>query len=304
MNKEEIQVNQPVETRPAFLGRLSWGAIFAGLFMTLVTAILLSLLGVGIGAGSIEPLKEQHPLSGLGIKTLVWLAASGIISSFFGAWISGRAAGAQRRGDGLIHGLVTWGVTTICTGLLTTTAIGSLLGGAASLLGNTVSTTVKAGSTAANQSGVNWDNLKQEIQAKLPQAKGTLTPTGQTDGQAEPQQSPKVLEAVTKMFAKGGAAAAPAEREQVINTLMSEQHMSREDATRQVDEWDQKYQQAKAQTEQKVREAGDVAARGVSRAALGTFGLLVLCAFAAMLGGWAGEVSAFRRTRIVVIAGT
>src|SRR6185437_16931187 len=74
MKKEETYVEQPVEARPPILGRLSWGAIFAGVFMTLVTAIMLSLLGIGVGAGSIEPLKEQQPLSGLGIGTLIWLA--------------------------------------------------------------------------------------------------------------------------------------------------------------------------------------------------------------------------------------
>jgi hypothetical protein len=309
MKKEEIYLDQSSEIRPAFLGRLSWGAIFAGVFMTLVAAILLSLLGIGVGAGSIEPLKEQQPLSGLGIGTLIWLALSGIISSFFGAWVAGRSADAQRRGDGFIHGLVTWGVATICMGLLTTTALGALLGGATSLLGKTVSATTKAGSVAANQSGMDWDSLKQEIQSRFPQTKGILTPTGQTNGQVQAngqpgQQTPKVMAALTKMFANGGAKAAPGEREQVINVLVSEQNMSREEAGRLVDEWDQKYQQAKAKTEQNVREAGDVAARGVSRAALGSFALLVLCALAAMLGGRVGETSAFRRRRTIVTAST
>src|SRR6185437_192278 len=234
MKKEEIYVDQPVEARPALIGRLSWGAVFAGVFMTLVTVILLSLLGVGVDASSIEPLKEQQPFSGLGIGALVWLALSGIISTFFGAWIAGRSAGAQRRGDGFIHGLVTWGVTTVCIGMVTTTTVGSLLGGAINLTGKAVSATAKAGSTAANQSGVNWDSLKQEIQEKFPQAKGVLTPTGPTNEQAQSngqpaQQSPKVPAALAKMFANGGAKAAPTEREQVINLLVSEQNMSREE---------------------------------------------------------------------------
>src|SRR5690349_13393060 len=107
MKKEEIYVEQPIEARPAFFGRLSWGAIFAGVFITLVTTLVLSLLGIAIGAGSIDPLKEQQPAKGLGIGTAGWLALTGIISSFFGAWVAGRSAGAQRRGDGFIHGLVT-----------------------------------------------------------------------------------------------------------------------------------------------------------------------------------------------------
>jgi hypothetical protein len=306
MKKEEIYVEQPVEARPAFLGRLSWGAVFAGVLMTFVTALMLSLLGIGVGASSIDPLKGQQPVKGLAIGTLVWLVATALISSLCGAWVAGRSAGALRRGDGAIHGLVTWGVTTICAGLLTTTTLGALLGGVTTLLGKTVSAAAKTGAAAADQSGINWDVIKQDIQEKFPQTKVVLSPTGPTNEQTQTdeqraRQNPKVVIALAKMFAKGGAAKAPDDRAEVVNVLVSEQNMVREDAEHQVDDWDQKFQQTKTETEQKVRKAGDVAARGVSRAALGSFALMVLCALAAMAGGRAGEASAFRRTKTVAV---
>lgn len=303
--KEEVFIESSVpRSEPSFFGRLSWGAILGGVFVTLVIGLALSLLGVGIGAGTIDPLKEQQPLKGMGVGSTFWLLLTGLVSFFFGAWVTGRTSGSQRRADGAIHGLVTWGATTICMGLLVSTAVGTLLGGVTTLFGKTVSATAQAGSAMASQggqTGVNWDNLKQEIQQKFPQAGHVLSPTGRTDGQpgatnssAEPQQSPQALAALTKMFSQGGAAAAPAEREQAINAIASDQKISQQEATKLVDDWDHKYQEAKAQTEQKVREAGDVAARGVSRAAFGSFILLALCGLAAFLGGRVGAFSTLR----------
>ena len=306
MNEKIYTESHPTDTPLAFSGRLCWGAIIGGVFVTLVIGLILTLLGIAIGAGSIEPLRQQQPLKGLGTGGGVWLLATGLVSSFFGAWVAGRASGSPRKADGYLHGLVTWGVSTICMGLLVSTALGSLLGGAASLFGKTVSATAHAGSAAAtqgNQSGVNWDGLKQEIMSASPQG-GALAPTGRTPGQqsvdsnslpAQAQQNPELLAVLTKMFSKGGAAAAPAEREQAINILVA-QGKNREEAGKMVDQWDQKYQEAKAQAEQKAREAGDVAARGVSRAALGSCILLLLCGIAAVFGGRVGEGSGTRFT--------
>jgi hypothetical protein len=304
--KEEVFIESSVPRQsPVFFGRLSWGAILGGVFIALVTALVLSVLGVAIGAGTVDPLKEQHPLKGLGIGTTFWLLVTGLTSSFFGAWVAGRFSGSRSGSDGAIHGLVTWGATTICMGLLVSTAIGNLLTGTANLFGKAVSATGQAGAAVATQgaqAGVNWDSIKQEIQEKFPQAGRALAPTGRTNAQestgtnssTEARQSPQALAVLTKMFSKGGAAAAPAEREQAINIIASEQNVTREEATSMVDDWDRKYQQAKAQTEQKVREAGDATARGVSRGAFGSFVLLILCGIAAFIGGRVGAFSALR----------
>ena len=295
-----------VEPLPAPSGRLCWGAIFAGVFVTLVVGLIMSLLGIAIGAGTIEPLKQQDPLKGLGTGGGLWLLLTCLVSFFVGAWVAGRSSGSQRKADGYLHGLVTWGVATICIGLLASTALGSLLGGVANLFGKTLSATAQAGATVANQggqSGVNWDSIKQEVMSKFPKT-GALAATGQPSGQqsadsnalpAQARQNPELLAVLTKMFSKGGAAAAPAEREQAINMIVA-QGKSRDEAGKMVDQWDQEYQQAKAQTEQKAREAGDAAARGVSRAAWGSCILLLLCGIAAVFGGRVGEGSGARFT--------
>jgi hypothetical protein len=74
--------------------------------------------------------------------------------------------------------------------------------------------------------------------------------------------------------------------------------MDRQQAESTVTQWDQQFQQAKAQTEQKVRETGAVAAKNVSKGALWGFIGLLLGLGVAAWGGWAGTASLPPRVEI------
>jgi hypothetical protein len=51
--------------------RVSWAAIFAGVIFTVVIQLLLTLLGVGIGAATVEPLQQAQPGKGVGIGAAI-----------------------------------------------------------------------------------------------------------------------------------------------------------------------------------------------------------------------------------------
>ncbi|MDP9840093.1 hypothetical protein J2T09_004873 [Neorhizobium huautlense] len=56
----------------AAYNKVSWGAIFAGVAITLTTHILLTLLGVGLGAAVIDPASNDSPAaSTMSITTAV-----------------------------------------------------------------------------------------------------------------------------------------------------------------------------------------------------------------------------------------
>src|SRR4051794_8665209 len=134
--KEAIIYPEGPGTRPAplFLRRVSWGAIFAGLVVALVLQIVLSVLGVAIGASTIDPLREAQPVKGYGTGTAIWLGVSSILSMLAGACVAGRLSGGPRKTDGLLHGVATWATATLLSVLLLTTAVGNILGGTARLL--------------------------------------------------------------------------------------------------------------------------------------------------------------------------
>lgn len=62
----------------AAIKRISWAAIFAGVVIVLVTQLLLSILGLGVGASTINPATEQNPASGLATPAGIWFVVSSL----------------------------------------------------------------------------------------------------------------------------------------------------------------------------------------------------------------------------------
>jgi hypothetical protein len=112
--------------------RLSWGAIFAGLVVAMVTQVVLSVLGLAIGLTIWDP---GDPAAHLGRGAGIWVAVAALISLFTGGVVVGRLAGVLTVGDGALHGGVMWGLSVIVTLWLTVAGAGMLLGGAFQLVG-------------------------------------------------------------------------------------------------------------------------------------------------------------------------
>ena len=111
--------------------RMSWGAIVAGVVVSLIAASILLLLGAGVGAAVWTPVKYQNPLHGFAFSSGVWLTVVMVIATLAGGYLSGRAAPAQ----GWLHGVLSWAVMTLlCMGV----AI-SLAGSFAALTGSATS---------------------------------------------------------------------------------------------------------------------------------------------------------------------
>src|SRR2546428_3611927 len=90
------------------------------------------MLGVAIGAATVNPTQEQQPLEGLGTGAAIWWIVSSLISLFLGGGVACRLGGVPRKGDGALHGIVMWGAATLITFLLVGTAIRGLFGRAIS----------------------------------------------------------------------------------------------------------------------------------------------------------------------------
>src|SRR5260221_6977554 len=109
--------------------RISWGAIIGGTIIALVTQITLSLLGIGIGASTIHVQSGQTG-SGLGSGSAIWLVLAILISLFAGGYVAGRLAGFPAKQEGMLHGLITFGLVTLLSLYFLTTALGAIIGGA------------------------------------------------------------------------------------------------------------------------------------------------------------------------------
>ena len=80
--------------------RISWGGVFAGALLALVTPLGLSLLGAGIGLSTIDSMQEQNPMSGIGTGAVIRYGISTLVALYVGGVVAGRLAGAPRRADG------------------------------------------------------------------------------------------------------------------------------------------------------------------------------------------------------------
>ena len=117
--------------------RISWGAVVAGVVVVLVVQMLLMLLGIAIGAATIDPATADTPRAAtLGTGGAVWWLGSTAIAVFAGAWVAARLAAVPSRLDGGLHGVVTWAAATLIGIYLLSTAIGGLVGGAFGALGS------------------------------------------------------------------------------------------------------------------------------------------------------------------------
>ena len=76
MERETIYPNRPLTGGSDLIKRISWSAVFAGVLVAIVTQMLLTLLGLGIGLGTIDPFRNV-------IQPLGWasVAPSGTLSA-------------------------------------------------------------------------------------------------------------------------------------------------------------------------------------------------------------------------------
>lgn len=176
---------------PGAIRRISWGAVIAGTVIALVVQLMLSLLGIGIGATQVDPggAAGQAVPEGLGIGAAIWWILSVLISLFIGGWVAGYLAGMPERADGLMHGLVTWGLATIVSLWLLTTTVGAVATGAWNVIEGGLSA-MDGQQTAVSQPGAQPGAQQQPgVAEQLQQQAQDVMAEGQQPGQQQGEQT-------------------------------------------------------------------------------------------------------------------
>ena len=262
--------------------RISWGAIFGGVILVVALQLVLSLLGAGIGLDTVNTNAGTTPdASSVGIGAGAWWVVSSIIALAFGGYAAAWLAGIELRWDGMLHGLITWGIATLMTIYLLSSAVGSIIGGGFSAVGSAASATgsgIKdAAQPLAQAAGVSPDMLQQ-------QAQSYLQPANPDPATMSPQDAQKQVVTNLATYAKGGPDA-PAAKEQVINIMAAQQHISHDDAAKRFNDAQAKLQQTRDQAVQTAKNAADASAAAASKTSFAAFGDLLLGAIAAAIGG-------------------
>jgi hypothetical protein len=142
------------------LPRLSWGSIIAGVILSMIIYLVMSVLGAAIGASLVSPLSRPDPLHGFGFGSGVWVIVTTVLAVFVGSYYAGRCAPVL----GWLHGLLSWAVMT----LLVVYGMTSIISGAVSTVGSVAATSAQVGATTANgavAANPLVDTAKQQLQA-------------------------------------------------------------------------------------------------------------------------------------------
>lgn len=267
--------------------RLSWGAVFAGVVIAVAVQLVLGILGAGIGLTMVDPVEGTTPgAAGFGIGAGIYWLVTTVIALGAGGYAAARVAGVQERFDGLVHGLVVWGVTLILTLYLLTSAVGGIIGGAFRTVGavaGTAGATVGAAApAAASVAGVDARDVRSEAAAYLSDAPGD--PARMT-----PEQAQTEIARELPALARGGAEGRQAES-RVVDIVAAQRKIGRLEAQAQVTRAKRRFVETKNETIATAKSATDKAAG----AAAGTSFMLVL---ALLIGAGAAGFGATAATR-------
>jgi hypothetical protein len=111
--------------------RTDWKAVWAGTFIFYAIWVVFGALGVAIFASNTNP-NANAPVLGQSVGMGIWTVVLTIIAMYVAGRETGRMADVQSRHDGLIHGLIMFGLAV--TGLIVLASIG----GSAIAQGNAV----------------------------------------------------------------------------------------------------------------------------------------------------------------------
>jgi len=262
--------------------RISWGAVFAGAVAAVGLWMLLYAFGLAIGASTLN-VQDAGSAKATGIFTGVWGAVAPLIALFIGGIVAGRGAGVDRRGDGALHGFVTWGLAAIGGAWLLASLVGAIAGGVASV-----------GKTAAKAAGgASAPQIEQAMRTAGLDANDLVRPVNERLSAAgRPTVSPRQMEAAARDVLQRSVRTGTIDQQVIVQSLADNTSLSQSDAQQVAGQLDSQLQNARGQLMNQVQSAADAA----GKALWGAFVALALGLIAAIVGGIVG-VPGLRRQR-------
>lgn len=314
---ERTNVYTTTAIPPLKARRISWGSILAGTVVALVTMFALYMLGLAIGAATVNPLQEVDPVEpALGTGAIIWLIASTLIGLFLGGFTAGRMSGIANDADGVLHGIVTWSVVTVISLMLLTTSIGSLITGVGNLVSGVTGaiTSVASGvvETVPDVVGevTEQDNLISVIQNETsalfntaaPAAEGENGASAATGSQADAPLTLDQFELnreIAAFLTADPTTITDADRDALAASIAERTGASQAEVREQITRWEttalEVREEAEAtavqlreDAEEVARQAGQTAADLTALLAGAIFAMMIAGAFAAGAGGYYG----------------
>lgn len=286
---------------------MSWGAILAGALVALAIQMALNMLGLSIGANTINPISEANPLEpAIGTAAILWMAGSMMLALFAGGWVAGRTSGAFDNVNGMLHGIAAWSLAALLTMLLLGSTVGSIVSGISGAVGQGVSLlaqgavqTVPEIADRVSMRDLTMDAINAETRSLF--AGNTSGATGTTDATGTESATTSENEAVTAFSSLEDLQLStritnfltaetddPNMRTELVTLMTERTGMTEQEANEQLDRWQQAYVEIRDDLEARSREVAQTLTDTLTAVAGAIFLSMLLGAFAAGAGGWVG----------------
>ena len=202
-----VVVDEAIVARPVLpvRNRVQWGPVFAGVLAAIVVFLLLTILGIALGASVLEP---ANTAGEIGTWAAVWGAITAIVAFLIGGWIAARAAVTEGTFASLLNG-VTVGIAGLLLIIwLTASGLGNLFGTIGSTVGSVLNVAATVAPAAGDAANVNPEQAGNQVEQATgidvddPQAAATAV-AGQVEQVAEQAETtlrqadnPQTFEAV------------------------------------------------------------------------------------------------------------
>jgi len=281
---------------------VSLGAIFSGVIIALILQFLFNVLGLSIGANTVNPATEANPIEpALGMAAAIWVVFSTLLALFMGGWVAGRLSNTQNHVNSTLHGIITWAVTSIILLAIVGSSIGGIVSGigrivgqGATLLGSGVVQTAPA---VIESMGIEVETLMAfngEFRNLLADPTTsttddeTATTTQAQNTSSEPMQMNladlKLSRDVTA-FVTGGDSD-QTQKQSLAVAIANRTSLTEEEALVQLDNWRESYQDVRVQVEETARDVGQLATETLTAVAGMLAAILFIGAVAAGLGAY------------------
>ena len=113
------------EDMPVVRNRVQWGPILAGLATAIGTLLILTVLGIAIGASVLD---RNDSSETIGTGAAIWGAASLVVAFFLGGLVAGKSAAVAGPGSGMLNGLMVGFAGLVLVLWMTALGLGNLFG--------------------------------------------------------------------------------------------------------------------------------------------------------------------------------
>lgn len=293
-------VTRPIEATAPLPHRISWGAILAGAIVAVAVGAMLSILGVAVGASSVDATNAQSPSgSTVGIAAGAWLLISNLIGLAVGGYVAARLSGSADGTDSTLHGLSVWGIGYLLSAVLlgnivagtastATQGISSMVGGLGQAAGQATSAASGPASRLASQ--VNPQQIIDRAQNALGGSGG-----GNPAAMNSDQRKAEIGQLLTRRVTDGNLP--QQDRDRLNQLVAAEYNIPADEANRRLQQVEQQATQTAQNAERQAREAADAAATASAVAAYWAFAAMLLGAGAAVLGARMGTRNATTASR-------